>query len=114
VDYENYGRMSHDQHLWEKFLKNPSRTSNLRVTDCSRRRVMISLQKGYMGLTPGTARVGDLIGIFLGGTVPHVLRPNDDGTYSFLRECYVHGLMDGEDMKMLEEGEAKVEELTLS
>jgi hypothetical protein len=75
---------------------------------------MISLQKGYMGLAPGTARVGDLIGIFLGGTVPYVLRPNDDGTYSFLGECYVHGLMDGEDMKMLEEGEAKVEELTLS
>jgi hypothetical protein len=24
VDYENYGCMSHDQHLWEEFLKNPS------------------------------------------------------------------------------------------
>jgi hypothetical protein len=28
VDYENYGRMSHDQHMWEEFLKNPSQYSN--------------------------------------------------------------------------------------
>jgi SepF-like predicted cell division protein (DUF552 family) len=29
VDYENYSRMSHDRHLWEEFLKNPSQYSNL-------------------------------------------------------------------------------------
>ncbi|KAF3811667.1 hypothetical protein GCG54_00014413 [Colletotrichum gloeosporioides] len=34
--------------------------------------------------------------MFEGGRVPFVLRPNEDGLYSLVGECYVHGLMHGE------------------
>jgi hypothetical protein len=39
---------------------------------------------------------GDVEVVPLGGEVPLVLRPRDDGGYYFVAECYVHGIMDGE------------------
>lgn len=86
--------MSHDKHLWKDFRQAPWEHSNRRAAICSFQRAMISLQKGYMGLAPGTTRVGDVIAI-LGGMVPYVLRPKEDGTYSLLGECYVHGSWTG-------------------
>ncbi|KAF4624308.1 hypothetical protein G7Y89_g13865 [Cudoniella acicularis] len=55
-------------------------------------------QKGYMGLTPPKAQVGDLICIFFGASTPFVVREIEDGYFRLVGECYVHGLMDGEAM----------------
>jgi hypothetical protein len=52
----------------------------------------------YFGLAPPDTRVGDIICILFGCSVPVVLRPvpNEKGRYNFIGECYVHGMMDGE------------------
>jgi hypothetical protein len=55
------------------------------------------------GLAPGHARVGDLICILFGCSVPVVLRRGADGpsnTFTFVGECFVHGMMDGEALHM--------------
>jgi hypothetical protein len=56
------------------------------------------LKNGYIGVGPGPMIEGDLIVIFHGSNVPHVLRntgaSNDD--YRLIGEAYVLGIMDGE------------------
>ena len=55
--------------------------------------------KGYMGLVPAAARLGDRIVLIFGGSVLYVLRPREGllaSQYEFVGECYIHGLMDGE------------------
>ena len=56
---------------------------------------------GYMCLIPARAAKGDEICVFLGGSVPFVIRERDNGNYSLVGECYVHGLMDGEALDMV-------------
>lgn len=64
---------------------------------------------GDVGIVPRHTAVGDIVCIFLGAAVPFLARPNpigEDGTqtYSLVSECYIHGLMNGEGLKM---GEAQ-------
>lgn len=73
------------------------------------RRPFLSV-KGYVGLVPDVAEVGDVVVLFAGAKFPYVLRHNEDaevngdwngtgnlgGTYSFIGEAYVHGIMSGE------------------
>ncbi|KAH7398122.1 heterokaryon incompatibility protein-domain-containing protein [Cadophora sp. MPI-SDFR-AT-0126] len=70
------------------------------------RRFIISA-KGYLGMVPGKTERGDVICVFLGSELPVVLRPCIGG-YNLVGECYVHGIMEGEAMKWLENGEATV------
>jgi hypothetical protein len=67
------------------------------------RRLFTSEEHGWMGLAPTAARIGDIICILYGCSVPVILRPFfegeiDDGEtyFLFVGECYVHGMMDGE------------------
>ena len=85
------------------------------------RRFLIS-EKGYMGLGPAKALPGDLICVLLGGRVPYILRKisaefEHEGIiypcYKLLDDLYVHGLMDGAAMEMIEKGQTKVEKLVL-
>ncbi|PMD29684.1 hypothetical protein L207DRAFT_444914, partial [Hyaloscypha variabilis F] len=41
----------------------------------------------------------EIVCIFLGGNVPFVLRARNDSKYQLIGECYVHGVMDGEALK---------------
>ncbi|KAF2174689.1 hypothetical protein K469DRAFT_613736, partial [Zopfia rhizophila CBS 207.26] len=59
-------------------------------------RLFFFTRDGHMGLCPRAARVGDLIVILYGGSVPYVLRRHSDDCYTFVGECYVHGMMFGE------------------
>jgi hypothetical protein len=43
-------------------------------------------------------RSGYSICIFNGGLVPFVLRSKGEQTFSFVGECYIHGIMEGEAM----------------
>lgn len=79
---------------------------------CSNRRVF-KMQSGFWGLGPGTMRKGDECCIINGNRVPYILRRNGDGTHCFVGECYVPGLMFGEVMHVLEDGEAHEEILIL-
>jgi len=61
-----------------------------------KRRLVIS-RRGYIGLAPADAEVGDEIHLLAGGNVPYVLRRRSgDLAFTFVGECYVHGIMFGE------------------
>jgi hypothetical protein len=51
---------------------------------------------GYVGLGPPDIQKGDVVCVFLGSDLPHVLRKLDRGGYRLVGEAYVHGIMDGE------------------
>jgi hypothetical protein len=70
-------------------------------------RAFFVIEEGRFGLGPSTLAVGDDICVLLGGTVPFVLRPKpmrrlpgQAEIYLLVGDCYVHGIMDGEAMKM--------------
>ena len=83
---------------------------------CSGRRLARVVQKDWnadgLALVPQCVREGDQIFVLLGGQVLYALRPVG-GSYRFLGECYVHGLMDGEVLDILETGLAKVTDVVL-
>ena len=64
---------------------------------------------GRAGWVPATAEVGDRIAIFLGATVPILLRPRGNG-YIVLGEAYVHEMMDGQ---AFEGPDVQIETITL-
>lgn len=62
-----------------------------------------STESGHFGWAPLHARIGDKICIFLGYPIPFVLRPvegEQSGDFELIGEAYLHGLMDGEAIKL--------------
>ncbi|CAI6335676.1 unnamed protein product [Periconia digitata] len=59
-------------------------------------RVFVVTRAGRLGLCPRDARAGDRVVVLYGGSVPYVVRPLQDGTWVFVGECYVDGIMFGE------------------
>ena len=57
-------------------------------------------EKGYLGVMPRGAQHGDRVVVLHGGHVPFVIRPYGPDAYQLIGECYVHGIMKGEVMKM--------------
>jgi hypothetical protein len=65
-------------------------------------------EKGRMGMWPPGTVVGDSVAILFGCVTPFVLRENGDSAQHVLvGECYVRGMMDGEALKDLTEGDLK-------
>lgn len=59
------------------------------------RRVAVT-RKGYVCLIPEHVRQGDAVWLVDGAQTPYVLRPRGaTGTWEFVGDCYVHGVMDG-------------------
>uniref|UniRef100_A0A0B7KPA6 Heterokaryon incompatibility domain-containing protein n=1 Tax=Bionectria ochroleuca TaxID=29856 RepID=A0A0B7KPA6_BIOOC len=56
--------------------------------------------QGYIGQAPQSVEIGrskgDKVVLIAGCSVPFILRPQADGRYSVLGDCYLHGIMDGE------------------
>lgn len=61
--------------------------------------------QGRYVLGPKVMEKGDVVCVLFGGKMPFVLRPWDDGKFLLVGECYVHGLMQGEAIELLERGE---------
>ena len=61
-------------------------------------RTFFTTSQGYIGLAPAAIQIGDLVVVLLESTSPVLLRPvsQQDGCYSLIGSCYVHGLMDTE------------------
>ena len=87
-------------------LKDMDRTASTMVTFLERvqriiwNRVFFLTKAGnernaLFGLAPPKAETDDVVCIFYGCSVPVLIRPADDG-FTFIGECYVHGMMDGE------------------
>ncbi|KAK5659658.1 hypothetical protein OQA88_866 [Cercophora sp. LCS_1] len=69
-------------------------------------------QRGYVGIVPGTAEVGDVVAVLRGSAVPFVIKKSDKGGYyTFLGECYVHGIMHGLALSVMQD--LKVEDIRL-
>jgi hypothetical protein len=67
---------------------------DIKATTFGRR--LFETSRGFMGLGPPGAQVGDQVCLLLGGQVLYVLRDREDGHREFIGECYVHGMMDGQ------------------
>jgi hypothetical protein len=65
------------------------------IRDTTVQRVLFFTDKGYMGLAPYTAIVGDKVCLLKGAQFPIILRPEKDD-WVLVGESYVHGIMDGE------------------
>jgi hypothetical protein len=68
-------------------------------------RCLFATERGYIGIGPSWAEMGDNISIMSGGSVPLLIRENDtnqDGelVHKLVGECYVHGIMNGEAVEM--------------
>lgn len=62
---------------------------------------------GLIGLAPSGALEDDTVALFLGAQVPFVIRERGDGKYQLIGECYVHGIMDGELIKVADDEEIR-------
>jgi len=84
---------------------------------------LFTTQKGYIGLTAGSAEVGDRISVVHGAPVPLILRyigkrfrgkyVSMAGWSALVGSAYVHGIMDGEVMETLQKGEVKEKDIFL-
>lgn len=54
---------------------------------------------GFVGLAPCHVQNGDVICIFLGGSVPYIIREQSDGIYELIGDAHVQGIMYGEYME---------------
>jgi len=70
----------------------------LNLTTSMRR--AFSCAQGYLGLGPRGLMEGDIIVIIYSGDMPFVLRPIPGGRFKLIGEAYVHGIMDGEFLKI--------------
>lgn len=72
------------------------------IAATSMRSLFISRDEERLGLAPMDAKVGDIIALLEGGSVPYILRPRsgtEAGCYELIGDAYVHGIMDGEEWK---------------
>ena len=93
------------------------------VRDLHVERSFFQSSSGYVGFVPASAVVGDRTRVLSGGKTPFVLRlcrkeSEDDNSHSleyiFIGDAYVHGLMDGEAIDMVERGDLKMQTLVLN
>ncbi|KAI9150297.1 Heterokaryon incompatibility protein [Paramyrothecium foliicola] len=77
----------------------------------TQRRVYVT-ERGYAGLGPKHMQAGDKVVVFIGGTVPHIIRAQqhmpvaDTGRWSYVGEAYCDGIMNGEILQQDGAGEA--------
>ena len=78
--------------LYGKFLE--------RIRSCCGHRRLFVTNRGYMGLGPWNAEVGDQVCVLLGGKTPFLLRARREQLceYTLVGELYVYGIMEGEGM----------------
>lgn len=84
------------------------------VTRASTGRRLFVTRRGYIGLCPSSAKVGDVVAVLLGGSTPFILSARSkreraleeanselqvQNTFVLIGDCYVHGLMDGEALR---------------
>jgi hypothetical protein len=74
----------------------------------------LAVAKGeYIGLASYQAEVRGMVYLLCGGSVLYVLRPKGD-EFQLAGGRYIHGLMDDEALKFLENGRTRVEEMSIA
>jgi hypothetical protein len=95
-------------------LEEAARGFELGVYSSQRERVFgMTGRLGLIGSFPKETRAGDIVVVLLGEELPVVLRPLDGaGTgFELLGTCYVHGIMDGEWITHVTDGQGEVSEV---
>jgi len=64
------------------------------VRDRTWGRTILRSAKGLLGLCPREIRQGDCIYIIEGCSVPIILRKNQDSSYAWTGDAYIHNMMD--------------------
>ena len=113
---------SSDRQQFDSFIENLS----FNETYCSLRQMVVNqaffiTQDGYIGLGPPTVLAGDAVWVLFGTNVPFVLRPRGDttwqdpeearpnsGSYHFVGDAFVCGIMDGEAIEDCEGKQADI------
>jgi hypothetical protein len=78
---------SSERNEYQKLMQRTSYIMNFCIT---KKRLAGYLQQG--------SQEADVICIFAGSTVPHIIRKLPNGYYQLIGEAYIHGIMDGEAM----------------
>jgi hypothetical protein len=127
VWFENFMRVVHSQndpgciassarHLFERIGLDGNKSARFQMTLVRTyldRKFFITDQ-GYMGIGAHLMEAGDRVCVLFGGSTPYIVRPTSvPDEYLFLGECYVHGLMDGEAIKLWEEGKVQSQRFQL-
>jgi hypothetical protein len=68
--------------------------SDLDYTVFGRR--IFTTSRGFMGIGPVAAQVGDDVSVLFGGDLLYILRDRNDEHFEVVGECYVHGMTDGQ------------------
>lgn len=89
--------------MWSKDPRYAAWKSSVEGALCNR--VLFGTGNGSFGLGPPWMRKGDLVCVFLGAGVPYILRESGGktGTFEFIGECFVWGVMEGEALGKFEE-----------
>lgn len=83
------------------------------VNGATSNRVFACTKNGYYVLGPKVLAEGDVVCVLWGGKMCFCLRPLAEGRWLLVGECYVHGLMNGEAIDMLNRGDIKEQEFML-
>lgn len=112
VDYAFLGRPRVDLGPAEYRHQMNMRNAKIQASKLRRRGLSQNL---YIMMVPRTAEIGDEVWALAGGNTLYVLRLLDGETmsYTYVGECYAHGLMDGEIMRKIESGASRMETISL-
>lgn len=92
------GSKDHRHHLTPEQLEAMSWAMNALAW-----RRLVGTEGGRMGLACSGTQQGDIVAVLLGCDVPMILRCRDEGGWTVVGECYLHGVMDGEALKIKSE-----------
>jgi hypothetical protein len=76
------------------------------------RRSAFSTAQGLVGMCPLLVKPSDMVVILFGGRTPYILRKTSDH-YRLISDCYVYGIMDGEAIRMWQDGELDSQDFEL-
>ncbi|CAI6338039.1 unnamed protein product [Periconia digitata] len=75
-------------------------------------RVFFTASRGWKGTGSRHIEPGDFLVVLFGSRVPFILRKYGTG-YRLISDCYIYGLMDGEAMRMYDDGELELEDFVI-
>jgi len=104
---------AHFEEFWADPLPNNSTWPRIvfSMTFATYRRFFVTCE-GNMGLAPMRSRENDIICVIYGCSVPVVLR-EEEGSFTFIGECFLHGFMDGEAIEMQRKSNLKEQKWTI-
>ncbi|KAE9373588.1 hypothetical protein N431DRAFT_407221 [Stipitochalara longipes BDJ] len=73
-------------------------SESFRVAYSCRR--LFRTKKNYLGIAAQSLEKGDGVWVLAGAAVPLILRPAKDGGWTLVGEAYIHGIMNGEVVKL--------------